>query len=161
MICLSSTNKTPYLRLSSWLGSDIPNRVDFNNDNNIVDSALGTHLEDEDIHVSAQEKAVWNQPYHISTYIGNGNSTRSLNLDCPFNPTWGIIFRLNAPVQTIDINNEADNNYFAIFTKNGSQAGVSLNNKSLTLMQSTAPIFGMEYRTYNEMGASYFVIAFR
>lgn len=34
---MGSTNKTSNLKLNSWIGSDKPQRVDFNYDNNILD----------------------------------------------------------------------------------------------------------------------------
>jgi len=158
---MSSTNKTPYLGLNDWLGSDVPQRADFNSDNALVDSALGQHLEDSDIHTTAADKTKWNSPYYIMSYTGNGQSSRSMTLGCSFNPTWGMIYKINMTPQAIDISNEANYNYFAVFSKNGSEAGVSLSGKTLNLTQTTQEVIGIEYRALNDNGSTYVVIAFR
>jgi len=158
---LSSTNKTGYLGLNSWLGSDVPNHDDFNADNRIVDDAVRDHNENEDIHTTADEKAAWNQPFVITSFTGNGNSTRNITITNSFEPSWGIIFKAGYTPTVVDIDNRSKYNYFGFFTKNGSNIGLTLSGKKLTVTQSAISILGNEMRNYNENGSPYVIIAFR
>ena len=161
MKILSSTNKTEKLNLNNWSGSDIPKREDFNYDNSTLDSVLGGHIEDEIVHITSTERSKWNQPYYMGTYVGNGSNSRNITLNCNFNPSWGIIFAVNLLPHLNDYNNKADYNYFGLVSSNGSTIGVSLNNKTLTVVQSATPVSGVEYRSYNENGTIYVYIMFR
>ncbi|MFR5875362.1 MAG: hypothetical protein ACLUFN_02605 [Eubacterium sp.] len=158
---MSSTNKTSLLKLNSWIGSDIPQREDFNNDNQIIDDVISSHLSDSNLHTSASEKNIWNTPYAITTYYGNGSSSRTLALSTNFNPTWGIIFAVGRPIQIVDVDNQADYNYCGIFSTRGSTTGVSIVGKNVQLVQSSSALFGNEYRSFNENGVTYVCIAFR
>lgn len=161
MIHLSSTNKTPSLELNSWIGSDIPSREDFNRDNSIIDRVISEHAEDTEAHTTAQEKAVWGSPYYLGTYMGNGSATRSVTLGCDFEPSWGIVFAVNTFTTISDFANQADYNYFALISKRGSTIGVSLSGKTLSVIQSGAPVSGSEFRNYNQSGTSYVYVVFR
>lgn len=158
---MSSTNKTKNLKLNSWLGADIPKREDFNSDNNILDNIIYTHNSNTNLHTSSSEKAVWNEPYYITTYTGNGSSSRTVSIGSSFTPTWGIVFRTSSPPSVIDIQNEANYNYFALFSNLGSESGVTLSGKNLSVMQSSTAVIGNEYRNFNENGKTYVIIAFR
>ncbi len=161
MTHLSSTNKTPALELNSWIGSDIPSREDFNRDNSIIDSIISEHVQDSEAHATAQEKEVWENPYYIGSYTGNGSASRSVELSCGFEPTWGIVFASGYFPSVNDYNNKADYNYFALFSKRGSTVGVTLSGSTLTVIQSATAVSGTEYRSFNQSGATYIYIAFR
>ena len=135
--------------------------ADFNNDNSIIDTVISQHTENSNIHTSATEKTKWNQPYVIMSYTGNGSSSRSITITNAFEPTWGIIFKAGSTPSVIDMSNQTEYNYFGIFTKNSSNAGLSLSGNSLTVQQSAVAILGNELKSYNENGSAYIVIAFR
>ena len=50
---MPTSNKTPALSLNNWLGTDKPMRSDFTEDNLILDSVIGGHLQDAVSHLSA------------------------------------------------------------------------------------------------------------
>lgn len=159
---MSSTNKTSKLGLNKWIGTDVPKREDFVKDNELIDNALGTHLADSVRHVTNNDKAKWNEPYYITVFIGDGNSTRTVQTNCPFNPTWGIIFANALPPSAIDIDNGANYNYFSIFTKSGSITGASIvDGTKVKVVQSSAAVLGHEYRNFNQNGTTYIIILFR
>ena len=160
MIELSSTNKTPGIGLNSWVGTDVPKMEDFNEDNNTIDYEIASHKTNEDIHTTAEEKEAWNMPYVLTTYTGNGATSRNIKV-ANFEPSWGIVFRISYTPSVVDIDNRTDYNFFGIFTNNGSNAGLSLSGKNLTVQQSSVSVFGSELKSYNENGASYMVMAFR
>ena len=77
---MASTNKTPNLRLNSWLDSDRPKRMDFVSDNNIIDSTLGTHLNDSTSHLTPSEKDKVDEPFEICILYGTGETSTSIHL---------------------------------------------------------------------------------
>lgn len=158
---MSSTNKSNNLNLNQWIGSDVPQREDFNNDNAIIDSVLGKHINNIATHTNASEKDMWNNPYFITTYYGDGMTTRALSLNCSFEPSWCIVFATNTTPSVTDISNESSYNYFGIATTRGSMSGLSISRKILNLTQSAVPVFSTEYRNYNQAGTTYVVIAVR
>ncbi len=158
---MSSTNKTPNLELNNWVGSDIPKREDFNEDNNILDWTIGSHLDNTTMHTTAAEKTKINSPFVITAYTGNGSSSRQITITSEFEPKWGLVFKTGYTPQIMDIDNRTEYNYFGIFTQNGSNIGLSLSGKKLTVQQSATSVLGNEIRSYNENGSSYIIIAFR
>lgn len=158
---MSSTNKSEKLKLNQWLGSDIPCREDFNNDNAIIDGVVGGHLNNRDMHTSAGEKAFWNNPYYMTTYYGNGASSRTININCAFEPNIVIVFASAYPPSIVDPGNDANYNYFGIATLSGSNTGLSISKRQLSITQSALPVSSTEYRNYNEYGVTYIVIAIR
>ena len=135
--------------------------IDFNNDNIILDNAVGEHIEDMSMHLSNYDREVFDQPYILMSYAGNGNVSRDITITEDFEPSWGMIFRISYTPSIVDIDNNTDYNYFGVFTKNGSCAGLSLSGNTLTVSQASIPVFGSELKSYNENGAAYMVLAFR
>ena len=161
MIFLSSSNKTTNLRLNSWVGSDVPCRSDFVSDNEIIDTVLGTHRQNTNIHITSAEREKWNAPYYIGTYMGNGSTTRNIAFDSDFSPKWGIVFSAGTFPSVNDYTNRADYNYFAVISNRGSTSGVTLGSGSMTVTQSTVAVSGSEYKSFNENGVTYVYIIFR
>lgn len=158
---MSSTNKTRNYGLNKWIGSDIPKMADFNQDNEVLDGVIGEHCSDRAVHISDEERARWNEFMDFHVYYGNGSSTQVVRLDIGFEPRMCIVIgNENLPGIT-DFGNEAHYNYFGIVTTAGGNAGLALNGKSLTVMQSTVALAGSEYRQYNQKGQGYIVIAIR
>lgn len=158
---MSSTNKTQNLGLNSWIGADVPKREDFNNDNTIIDSVITAHKTDAVLHITADERAAWNNGYALYTYYGDGTATRAIQLDIPFQPKWGILFAANMPLSVVDVENKVNYNYFTIFSTVGASIGAKIENKTLTVMQSTAPVMNTEFRNFNEAGTVYIAVVFR
>ena len=147
--------------LNSWLGTDKPKREDFNYDNSVIDNAVYSHTSDSAVHTSAAEKQIWNSPYFISTYSGNGNTSRTVETGCGFVPSFGMVFAAGRMPMMNDYANESHYNYFALFSQRGSVNGVSLNGADLNVVQSPTAVFGTEYRNFNENGITYVYILFR
>lgn len=158
---MSSTNKTSHLELNQWVGSDVPKRADFNADNSIIDAAIYRHTSDDEVHTTAEEKDLWNQPYVIKAFTGNGNLTRDITVTNAFDPSWGLIFKVNYTPTVVDIDNRTKYNYIGFFSTSGSSSGLTLSSNKLTVTQASVAILGDELRCYNENGSSYIIIAFR
>ncbi len=157
---MSSSNRTETLGLNSWLGSDRPERADFNADNEIIDATLAEHFEST-CHITESERNKWNTPYYFGVYFGDGNLTRTITTNCPFNPTWGLVFKGNAMPATTDFSNSRNLNHFAIVSVRSNMSGVELSGQNLKIRQSGSAIYSNEYSSINEYGATYCYILFR
>ncbi len=153
---MASTNKTPNLRLNNWLESDKPKRADFVADNSIIDSVLGSHISDTNLHLSLSEKERVSNPYTISLYYGTGENNYAYNF--PFEPKMVIIFKTETPVVTT-VSNYPKVNY-AVTTTRGSSGGATLSGTTLTVKQTSTSQNGVLYNL-NEEDAAYVIICFR
>lgn len=153
---MSSTNKTPNLRLNNWLESDKPKRADFVADNSIIDSVLGSHISDNNLHLTLSEKHRVSSPYTIFTNYGSGENNFAYNID--FEPKMVVIFKADTPVVTTVSNSPKVN--FAIVTPRGSTGGAALSGSMLTVRQSSTLENGVFYNL-NEEDAAYVIICFR
>ncbi|MCD7873126.1 MAG: hypothetical protein LUG21_07520 [Clostridiales bacterium] len=158
---MSSSDKTEFLGLNSWLGSDKPQRADFNFDNYIIDNAMNNHSKDMNVHISNQERGKWNSPYFFGVYYGDGTTKRTVDLNCPFIPSFGIVFAGNCPVALTDFTAKANYNYFALISKRSSTIGVTLSGGNLIVEQSTTAKTGSEFCYMNVAGVTYSYLLFR
>lgn len=77
---MPSTNKTANLSLNQWAESDRPMRNDFNSDNALIDSALGGHIKNGNIHVTAEEKEFLKDSHMTYMYTGTGENSKTVTL---------------------------------------------------------------------------------
>lgn len=122
---MPSTNKTPFLKLNSWLGTDKPKREDFNADNQKIDDAVKDHFEDTQVHLSAAERALWNSgAFVMGTYTGTG--TQSRTIETGFSPRFGIVFGDDVPVvQTLFIPKQTQS-HIGFFSQEGCSTGCAV-----------------------------------
>ncbi len=160
---MSSTNKTKNLGLNSWVGTDIPKREDFNNDNVLLDTAINGHTSNDDIHVTTRDKSRWNEaPYVIKTYYGDGELSRTIELGMSSRPTFAIIIGTSVFPSIIDLANKSMYNYFGIATRSGSTTGTALTSDgNVKVGQSATAVSQYNYRSFNEVGIAYVIIAFK
>ncbi|HAN43838.1 MAG TPA: hypothetical protein DCP97_00460 [Ruminococcaceae bacterium] len=157
---MASTNKTEYLRLNSWLGTDKPKRDDFNLDNQILDSKIKEHFTSSAIHVTASEKASWNNTgYAISTYTGNGAVQQIIDLG--FAPRCGIIFGVEEPPAFMDIITGGSFIFSGMFSVFGCSAGVYLEGSNLRVVQFADVAPDRKTPCLNQNGTTYVYIAFK
>lgn len=159
---MSSSNKTENLQLNSWLGSDIPSREDFNNDNSIIDGAVSEHVGDTVRHITDEEREKWNdKPYYFTMYVGDGKASRTISVGCPFNPMWGIIFPIDMPPSICDIGNEAHYHYTAFISQSGGSIGAGFDGNKLVVSSNPKPVMGYEYKNLNQNGVLYAGVLFK
>lgn len=153
---MSSTNKTP-LGLNQWLETDRPKRTDFVNDNAILDTLIGTHISDEDKHLTSfEEKLRVSEPFKISTVFGTGTSSTLFRLN--FEPKLVIVFKKDsAPVEYTDGYMKVNS---AIATDTGTSGGLLISGDSVRLQQSTTAVNGV-FLNLNQELAQYILVAFR
>lgn len=158
---MGSAGKTNFLKLNKWSGTDTPQRVDFNSDNELIDKAFKDHFENDSRHLSDSEREAWNSPFYAGSYYGNGAATRTIVTNCPFEPCFGIIFAGGMPASVVDFNNKTKYNYLGLLSKRGGTSGVSLTKSDFTVTTNEFPTTNEEYVTLNKTGLTYYYVLFR
>lgn len=155
---MASTSYTSRLGLCAWQGSDRPKRIDFVNDNTIIDQKLGEHLIDSNIHVTAQEKIRFANPYSVFSYAGDGAKTKTFSLDDSY--SFAIVFQKFYPSVEIDSNSDVVNHLAIAGRVFGSSTGVTLTGNSLIVTQDTQASDGVK-NNFNEAQGQYVALLFR
>lgn len=158
---MSATNKTNFLGLNCWTSTDVPKRVDFNEDNNIIDTKFAEHCNDKTAHVNDTERDTWNNLYYTGCYYGDGQTIQTVETNCPFEPAFGIICAMTSAPSVTDFSSKIKYNYFAVVTPRGGTVGVTMKGTQLTVKQSTVPIVSNEYASLNARAYTYQYILFR
>lgn len=155
---MPSSNKTPYLHLNSFLGSDVPKRVDFNNDNLIVDQAVKNHVQNQDMHFTGEEKLRVDQMFHFTGYMGDGKPTKTIIL--PFSPAFVFVYCVSLPLNRFDssVNIKYSNMGFA--TQGEGTWGIDLNDNVLEVHYDPK-ISGGEIMYMNALANAYTIVALR
>ena len=65
---MGSSSRTENLGLNRWIKSDRPVMEDFNADNEIVDSILGEHISNDEIHLNETQRQALALPYDMYIY---------------------------------------------------------------------------------------------
>ena len=152
---MSSTHKTSHLNLNQWTATDKPTRADFVSDNTIIDSLLGGHIDNMNLHLTANEKTRVSSPYFIKLYQGTGDSLRTITLD--FSPQLVICFALDkSPVELTS--NVATINWGIAVNNYGGSGGCELSDSTVAVTQNTED--GIVYNL-NKSGGQYLIVAFR
>ena len=158
---MSSAGKTDFLKLNKWSSTDIPKRVDFNSDNELIDAALKDHFENDDRHVLDPERAAWNMPFYAGFYYGNGALERTIVTNCPFEPVFGIIFAGGMPPSVVDFTNKVKYNYVGFLSKRSSTSGLTLNKSDFTISTNGFAVVHGDYINLNNTGLTYCYVLFR
>lgn len=160
---MSSTNKTSNLRLNSWIGSDKPQRTDFNYDNEIIDREFASHTGDTVHHIDDSERQRWNSYIHSGTYFGDGATSRIINTRCPFEASFGVVFAGDRPSSILKTSTLQKVNYIGFFSVDAHTSGVFLQNDQINLRVDNNPqaLMEKEYMNFNELGVTYHYVMFR
>ena len=142
---MSSTNKTTNLKLNDWVGTDVPQREDFNADNQRID----------------KERDLWGLPFYYYNYFGNGKATRKVEVPSPFRPRFAIVFADGMAPSVCKFSSSANYHYVAFASQTRGTIGMTLDDTSLTVNQSVSPVTGQEYACLNQNGTTYAVLFFR
>ena len=154
---MASSSFTPNLGLCNWTENDRPKRADFISDNGIIDAALGGHLSDTDLHMSAAEKAKALTPFVCVDYSGSGDASRTIATD--FRPSFAAVFKKSsAPVVYSDGVTVVNSGYACY--GHGGTAGVSIGSSGVAVQQESSSSNGRRI-SLNEEGCQYLLIAFK
>lgn len=116
----------------------------------------GSHIRNDTIHVTAEDKEKWNEPSAIGFYLGNGSSSRSVKVG--FAPQLIILMAAGKPPMTIDFTNSTAKNYFAMANPSTNSLGIELTSTGFKLSNSS---LGSVTADLNSAGVSYIYIAYK
>jgi len=154
---MASSRFTTNLGLCDWDAQDKPKRADFVSDNSIIDSALGGHISNTGIHMSAAEKLKALQPYAVYLYAGSGDGSRTILTE--FSPGYAIVLKKNSPLTSYDSGVSVVNSGVAV-AGNGGTGGVALSSEGVVVQQQSEASNGVRF-SLNESGCQYIIIAFK
>ncbi len=155
---MPTNHKTPKIHLNSWLGTDKPMRSDFVEDNTLLDTLLGGHLENDSLHLSEKDRIALSTPFVADIFAGNGQASGTHVM--PFAPRLVFVFLRNAPFSRYDSEKACTVSNAAVVWQGVTSGGAGLSGKTLTLTQSQAPSDGAFYNL-NASGGQYGYVAFR
>lgn len=155
---MASTSYTPNLGLCAWDGSDRPKRTDFVNDNAVIDQVVGEHIQNVGMHVTAEEKRLYANPYTVMSYVGDGAASKSIALTESY--SFAIVFQKYYPSVTIDSNNNAVSHFAIVGRLFGSSSTMSMNATSITIKQDTTATNGI-INNFNENEGQYVMLLFK
>lgn len=146
---MPSSNKTANLSLNQWAESDRPMRNDFNSDNALIDSALGGHIKNGNIHVTAEEKEFLKDSHAVYMYTGTGESSKTITLTEKFR--YICVFSSGKPFS------DSGKVYSAVgYAGLGSTLGLSISASGMGFTVSQNDTAGL-----NESGVQYKVVMFK
>ena len=155
---MASSSYTSNLGLCAWESSDRPKRIDFVNDNAIIDEKLGDHIVNSAIHVTAEEKIQFLNPYTVFSYVGDGATTRTFTLDGSY--TFAIVFQKNCPPVEIDDSGNAVSHFSIVGRVFGSSSSVSLTSSTIVVTQDSTATDGIK-NNFNEEQGQYVAVLFK
>lgn len=115
----------------------------------------GSHIRNDVIHVTEEDKLKWNENFVIGTYFGNGSSSRSISLS--FAPSLVFVFGMSLPAIKPDFSSSTAKSYFTLATVNNS-VGVILTSTGFRIENYTSS--GVT-QALNESGIIYSYVAFK
>ena len=114
----------------------------------------GSHVTNEAIHVTAEDKEYWNNPLQIGFYSGTGASTRTISIG--YKPKLVIVFCTENPFMTLDFSQSTANSQLGVAVENYGTLGISLSSQGFKLSTST---LGAVTSSFNTVGYTYCYIA--
>ena len=158
-ILMASTQKTPFLGLNQWLGTDKPKREDFNRDNLNTETKVRAHCEDRVEHVSQNERAAWNKSIcTLGTYTGNG-SAAARNIVLGFQPSVVFVYAVGKPLTEYRATADSNNVYSAIYTAGGASAGIEAAAAGFAVRQNAGAVMAGNTLMLNQQGVTYGYVA--
>lgn len=114
------------------------------------DFFCGSHLRDESIHVTAEEKEKWDSPFAVGFYFGNGENSKTLSLD--FEPKLVLVFCNGTSPVEVDFDTRKIIPQFAIGTSSYNSQGITVLSGGFKVQKMT---FGNSTAKLNEAGIMY------
>jgi hypothetical protein len=121
------------------------------------DLLCGSHIRDEGIHVTPDDKAAWNEPFITGGYFGNGAPSRSFDLG--FKPGYVTIFATDCPPYRADFQREEIEFFTACAAGEVGSLGAEIKARGFKILNGPGQGTEGAIPRLNEPGISYFYIA--
>ncbi len=155
---MATSTFTPNLGLSAWQSTDSPKRIDFVNDNNIIDKKLGEHLNNSFLHLSDEQRAKLDTPYTVFSYAGDGQSRKTFTFDDSY--AFAIVFQKFCPPVEVDSNNNVTAHFAIVGRLFGSSSNITMTSNTVTVVQDAQPT-GKVKNNFNENEGQYVMLLFK
>ncbi|MBO5858567.1 MAG: hypothetical protein J6R20_02195 [Clostridia bacterium] len=119
----------------------------------------GSHIRNEEIHLSPDQITYLGNPYRSGAYTGRGGA--SYNVDVGFKPRAVIVTALNGPPISIDFATQTGYIYSGVACEDGNSYGVELTDTGFKVLSNTTTASRGFYPSLNELLVPYRYIAFR
>ena len=116
----------------------------------------GSHIRNNDIHVTLEDKSKWDDPFAIGFYLGNGSSSRTVAIG--FEPRLVILMASGYPAVAIDFAQSSAKSYMAVASSDFSSQGIQISSTGFKVSTATS---GGVTSNLNSMGTSYIYIAYK
>lgn len=163
---MPSSNKTSFLGLNLFVGSDKPKMEDVNFDNNQLDQRCREHFEDSEAHITAEEREKWNAAgsggsgleLTSGSYTGNGQNTQSVQLG--FTPKLLLVFAQGEVLALLEGGMGVTTQYMGILTPEGGTFGISSEENGFRVHQTSGSPGDGRKSGLNASGVTYRYLAF-
>ena len=115
----------------------------------------GSHIRNDEIHVTQEDKDMWNEAFVAGYYMGTGTGTKSFDLG--FEPEFVIVCAGGMPAVTVDFANQSAKTYIAASTDTGMN-GVETTSNGFSVKNTAS---GNVTASMNQVGMIYIYIAFK
>ena len=153
---MAASEKTAFLGLSLWAGTDKPKRSDFVEDNEALEALVGGHLQNEDLHLNAARLARVDEPFAVRTYTGTGAESRSIVFG--FAPRAVAVFAVGKGAA--EYTGICTKQYAGFSAEGNNSLGVELSTIQAVVHQQNETVGG-SCAALNESGVVYVMLAFR
>lgn len=119
----------------------------------------GSHINDKNIHLSEEQQRYLSTPFETGTYFGTGDSSRSISLG--FYPSVVIVVARGLPLMYVNHLAEANYALSAVGMRDGETLGIELTTNGFRVKSSDSNSIRSCYPRLNELGTTYFYVAFR
>lgn len=119
----------------------------------------GSHINNNAIHLSAEQQTYLNTPFVSGTYFGTGAATRSISLG--FKPSVVIVVGNGLPMMYFDSANNKYRAMAAVGLSGGASLGIEMTSTGFKTKSGDSTAAKGCTPLLNEAGTTYFYIAFR
>ena len=156
---MAASEKTAVLGLSLWAGTDKPRRADFVSDNTALETLVGGHLGDGDLHLDETRRTRLDEPFTVRTYTGNGAESRRHLLN--FSPRAVLVFAAGEGRPAAVVRRPTRSCTRPVGPTGRPAGAFPFSGTQPTVLQEAAPEAGGSAAALNENGVSYVLVAFR
>lgn len=113
----------------------------------------GSHIMNDEIHVTPEDKDLWTNPFETDYYSGNGASERSINLG--FRPRFVFVFEAGAPPAVTNSSTGYTSAYTGYANRDEGTIGVTITEKGFRVETGESNRLGNAVPYLNRSGHSY------
>lgn len=113
----------------------------------------GTHIRNEVLHVSAEDRERWNNPIAVSAYTGTGHSSHTVSLG--YQPSYAAVFAGEYPCAEYNADTGKTDIYAACAVPGGGSVGLQIHSNGFTVLNNSQD-FGSCVPFLNKAGLQYY-----